>query len=148
MSDANDRQVGGDHYAGSIQHWDYVVANDLDYFQGQITKYVTRWKKKGGLQDLLKARHFLDKYIEVEQARAGSGPPPGVTGAAPPSGVSYTGPKGRPAPGDLSPHPTHTWSNEIRPSCTRCRCNRFAAGITCYSAEAVAQCPEGNKKEA
>lgn len=62
---ANDVQIGGAHYRSSIQHWDYVVANRLDYFQGQITKYVTRWREKGGLDDLRKARHFLDKYIEV-----------------------------------------------------------------------------------
>jgi len=63
---ANSKQVGGQHYKTPIQHWDYVVANDLDYFQAQITKYVTRWKKKGGMQDLQKAKHFLDKYIEVQ----------------------------------------------------------------------------------
>lgn len=62
---ANTKQVGGSHYRSDIQHWDYVVANDLDYFQGQITKYVTRWKKKNGLADLHKALHFLEKYIEL-----------------------------------------------------------------------------------
>ena len=61
---ANDRQVGGEHYRSKIQHWDYVLANDLDYFQAQITKYVTRWKNKNGLQDLEKAQHFLEKYIQ------------------------------------------------------------------------------------
>jgi hypothetical protein len=63
---ANEKQVAGEHYKSKIQHWDYVVANDLDYFQAQITKYVTRWKKKNGYQDLLKAQHFLEKYIELE----------------------------------------------------------------------------------
>jgi len=64
----NDLQVGGNHYhSGTIQHWDYVAANNLDYFQGQITKYITRWKHKGGFQDLLKARHFLDKYIDLNK---------------------------------------------------------------------------------
>lgn len=67
---ANERQVAGNHYVAPIQHWDYVVANDLDYFQGQITKYVTRWKKKNGLVDLEKAKHFLDKYIEVARKHA------------------------------------------------------------------------------
>ena len=72
---ANDRQVAGGHYRSGIQHWDYVVANDLDYFQGQITKYVTRWKKKNGITDLEKALHFLEKYIEIaKQADDGSGP--------------------------------------------------------------------------
>lgn len=66
---ANKRQVGGRHYKSYIEHWDYVAANDLDYFQGQITKYVARWKLKGGLEDLQKARHFLDKYIEIETAK-------------------------------------------------------------------------------
>lgn len=66
---ANDKQVGGEHYRSGIQHWDYVIANDLDYFQAQITKYVTRWKKKGGLRDLRKAQHFLEKYIETEEAK-------------------------------------------------------------------------------
>lgn len=67
---ANDRQVGGSHYGGGTQqHWDMVVQHELDYFQGQITKYVMRWKAKNGLQDLEKAQHFLEKYIE--EVRAG-----------------------------------------------------------------------------
>lgn len=65
---ANDTQIGGDHYKiGGEEHWDRVQRLGLDYFQGQITKYVERWKKKNGVQDLLKARHFLDKYIEIQQ---------------------------------------------------------------------------------
>ena len=67
---ANDKQVGGGHYKNAkIEHWDFVAANGLDYFQGQITKYVCRWKDKGGVEDLEKARHFLDKYIEIERNR-------------------------------------------------------------------------------
>lgn len=68
---ANDRQVAGSHYQqeGLPQHWDLVVLYNWDYFQGQITKYLMRWKDKHPtpqqkLQDLEKARHFLDKYIE------------------------------------------------------------------------------------
>lgn len=64
---ANLTQVAGDHYRSPIQHWDYVVANRLNYFEAQITKYVTRCRKKNGLQDLEKAQHFLQKYIEVMQ---------------------------------------------------------------------------------
>jgi hypothetical protein len=62
---ANERQVEGSHYKTSIEHWDWVYANNLDYFQGQITKYIFRWKKKNGLKDLQKAQHFLEKYIEL-----------------------------------------------------------------------------------
>ncbi len=71
---ANERQVGAEDHVGGgygadgvIQHWDYAASQKFDYFQGQITKYVTRWKKKGGLKDLQKAAHFLDKYIEVHE---------------------------------------------------------------------------------
>lgn len=72
QSRANDRQVGGDHYkkAGETgeEHWDRVSRLGLDYFQGCITKYVERWRDKGGVQDLEKARHYLDKYIEEVEA--------------------------------------------------------------------------------
>ena len=70
MGTANDRQVGGSHYkTGSEEHWDRVARLNLDYFQAQITKYVERWRKKNGIEDLKKARHFLDKYIEIEEAK-------------------------------------------------------------------------------
>lgn len=75
---ANERQVGGDHYKqkdGSEEHWDRVARLGLDYFQGQITKYVERCWKKNGLDDLRKARHFLDKYIELKEAEAGKAVP-------------------------------------------------------------------------
>lgn len=67
---ANSRQVGGGHYAAPIQHWDFAASQGFDYFQGQITKYVTRWRKKNGIQDLEKALHFLQKYIETEKGKA------------------------------------------------------------------------------
>jgi hypothetical protein len=69
-SDSNDKQIGGRHYHKcAIQPWDFVIANDLDYFQGSIIKYVTRWKDKGWIEDLHKAKHFLDKYIETMEAK-------------------------------------------------------------------------------
>lgn len=67
LGKANDRQYGGDHYKKkSIEPWDYVTANGLGFFEGNIVKYVTRWRDKGKLEDLDKARHYLDKLIEVE----------------------------------------------------------------------------------
>lgn len=70
---ANTRQVGGSHYkVGSLpEHWDLVVQYDWDYFQGQIIKYVMRHKKKNGVQDLQKAAHFLEKYIEEQTKLSG-----------------------------------------------------------------------------
>lgn len=62
----NMTQIGGGHYKGTTyQHWDFVIqALEGRYLEGNITKYVTRHRKKNGLQDLLKARHYLDKLIE------------------------------------------------------------------------------------
>ena len=67
MTTANETQIGGDHYKEkSIQPWDFIAANQLGYFEGNIVKYVSRWKDKGGINDLKKARHYLDKLIELE----------------------------------------------------------------------------------
>jgi Protein of unknwon function (DUF3310) len=73
VSKANQKQVGGNHYkVGGEEHWDRVARLGLDYFQGQITKYVERHKQKGGVQDLEKAKHFLEKYIEVTKEKTSS----------------------------------------------------------------------------
>ena len=64
---ANDTQVAGDHYKRqTIQPWDYIAANGLGFFEGNVVKYVSRWKTKAGVEDLRKARHYLDKLIELE----------------------------------------------------------------------------------
>jgi hypothetical protein len=67
MTKANEKQVGGKHYFSPTghQHWDMVVDHQLNYFEGQVTKYVMRARKKNGKQDLEKALHFLEKYLEV-----------------------------------------------------------------------------------
>jgi hypothetical protein len=63
---ANDVQIAGNHYSRkTIQPWDYIVANQLGYLEGNIVKYVSRYKEKGGLQDLRKAQHYIEKLIEV-----------------------------------------------------------------------------------
>ncbi len=61
---ANDRQVSGSHYQTEIQPWDFIVANNLNYLEGNIVKYVCRYKYKNGIVDLHKAQHYLDKLIE------------------------------------------------------------------------------------
>lgn len=66
MTKANDIQVAGDHYKGkAIQPWDYIISNELGYLEGNVVKYVSRWKDKGGVDDLRKAQHYLAKLIEV-----------------------------------------------------------------------------------
>lgn len=84
VSNANARQVGGQHYKiEGEQHWDRVWRlYGRGYFVGQITKYVERYHLKNGIEDLKKAQHFLEKLIELESAAAaaaedGSEPGPG-----------------------------------------------------------------------
>lgn len=70
MSTANEIQIGGDHYKEkTIQPWDFIAANQLGYFEGNIVKYVSRWRDKGGINDLKKARHYLDKLIELSETK-------------------------------------------------------------------------------
>ena len=63
-------QVGGDHYSKlAIQPVTYINANGLSYLQGNVIKYVTRYKDKNGLQDLEKAKHYIDLLIELEDKK-------------------------------------------------------------------------------
>lgn len=71
MQRANEQQVGGDHYRCKYQHWDFVMENCLNYLQGCATKYVARWRKKNGVQDLEKALHYVQKLAEVKPEQYG-----------------------------------------------------------------------------
>jgi hypothetical protein len=60
-------QVGGSHYLESdIQPIDYILANKMPFIEGNVVKYVTRWRHKGGIEDLRKAKHYLEILIEKE----------------------------------------------------------------------------------
>jgi len=60
-------QVGGDHYSKlAIQPVTYINANGLSYLQGNVIKYVTRYKDKNGVEDLEKAKHYINMLIELE----------------------------------------------------------------------------------
>ena len=66
-----DKQVGGDHYVGkAVQPWEAMEAwmpreAFIGFLEGNVIKYLARWRGKGGLQDLAKAAHYLDKLVEV-----------------------------------------------------------------------------------
>ena len=65
---ANDTQVGGSHYNkhdGEVQHWDWVIASNVPYTLGCATKYLFRWRDKNGIEDLKKARHYIQKTIDI-----------------------------------------------------------------------------------
>ena len=68
MSAALETQVGGDHYKNMpIQPVEYIHRNGLGFCEGCVIKYVSRWRSKvGSIEDLKKARHFLDLLIEME----------------------------------------------------------------------------------
>lgn len=64
---ALDVQVGGDHYKQfGIQPMEYIFANKLGFVEGCVVKYITRWRDKGGIEDLKKIQHYCQLLIENE----------------------------------------------------------------------------------
>jgi hypothetical protein len=64
---ADEKQVGGDHYkAKSIQPWEVIERNNMGFFDGNALKYIMRYKEKGGVEDLKKAIHYIEKLIEMD----------------------------------------------------------------------------------
>lgn len=62
-----DQQVGGGHYKDmTIQPVEFIHANGIGYMEGNVIKYVARWRKKNGIADLEKARHYIDLLIQLE----------------------------------------------------------------------------------
>jgi len=62
-------QVGGNHYSKlAIQPYEYSIKNDLNCYQFNVVKYVTRYKDKNGIEDLKKAIQTLEKLIEYEES--------------------------------------------------------------------------------
>lgn len=62
---AKDYQIGGSHYKNKgIQPIEYIMSNRLGFCEGNVIKYVSRWRDKNGLDDLLKAKHYLEFLIE------------------------------------------------------------------------------------
>lgn len=61
----NETQVGGDYYRSTYQPWDFTMdVFGNDFLLGSVNKYLVRWRRKNGLQDLRKALHYLYKFIE------------------------------------------------------------------------------------
>jgi Protein of unknwon function (DUF3310) len=64
---ALDTQAGGSHYKGlTIQPVEFIVRNKLDFLQGNIIKYATRHKSKGGVEDLRKVIHYAQLAMELD----------------------------------------------------------------------------------
>jgi hypothetical protein len=76
---ALDVQVAGDHYKKlAIQPVQYIHANGIGYFEGNVIKYVSRWRDKNGLADLEKAKHYIELLIELEMGPQLTKPPQGA----------------------------------------------------------------------
>ena len=68
---ALNKQVAGNHYKDlPIQPVEYIYANALGYFEGNVVKYVSRWRNKNGIADLEKAKHYIELLIELENRKA------------------------------------------------------------------------------
>lgn len=63
---ATEKQVGGTHYKTAIQPVQYIHANGLNFFEGNVIKYITRHRSKGGKVDLEKAMHYIEMLIQFE----------------------------------------------------------------------------------
>jgi len=67
---ATDTQEGGTHYKDmAIQPIQFIHANDLDFLQGNVIKYVTRHKAKNGAADIRKALHYCQLILELQYAK-------------------------------------------------------------------------------
>lgn len=63
-------QVAGNHYKDMpIQPAEYIHANAMGYLEGNVVEYISRWRKKNGMEDLYMAKHYIDLLIELEQKK-------------------------------------------------------------------------------
>lgn len=61
-------QIGGSHYKDlPIQPVEFIERNNLGFCAGNVIKYVCRYKNKNGIEDLKKAKHYLELLIEIEE---------------------------------------------------------------------------------
>lgn len=66
---ALDTQIGGQHYKDkAIQPVEFIHANHLGFCEGNVVKYISRWRQKNGIADLQKAKHYLELLIELESS--------------------------------------------------------------------------------
>ena len=62
---ASEKQVGGSHYKDmKIQPVEFIIKNELGFCEGNVVKYICRYKQKGGREDLLKVKHYVDLILE------------------------------------------------------------------------------------
>jgi UDP-3-O-acyl-N-acetylglucosamine deacetylase len=68
---ALEKQINGNHYKSlTIQPVEYIHANNIPFLEGNVIKYVTRWRNKNGIADLEKAKHYIELLIELESSHS------------------------------------------------------------------------------
>jgi hypothetical protein len=70
QGDIMSRQVGGDHYKRAHQPWEIIEEWNLNYWAGNVLKYLLRYPYKNGVEDLEKAKHYLEYLIKKEKDAA------------------------------------------------------------------------------
>ena len=64
------KQIGGNHYLKyKIQPVEFIIKNNIGFVEGNIIKYVLRFKEKGGVNDLLKAKHYIELLIDSNKSK-------------------------------------------------------------------------------
>jgi hypothetical protein len=64
------KQVGGNHYKKyKIQPIEFIIKNNIGFVEGNIIKYVLRFKEKGGVSDLEKAKHYIELLIDSSKGK-------------------------------------------------------------------------------
>jgi hypothetical protein len=56
-----------EHYKGKIEPIDLIEAQELGFHEGNVVKYVSRWRRKNGLEDLLKCKWYLERLIKIAE---------------------------------------------------------------------------------
>lgn len=67
QGDIMSRQVGGNHYKRAHQPWEIIEEWQLNYWAGNVLKYLLRYPYKNGVEDLEKAKHYLEYLIKKEK---------------------------------------------------------------------------------
>ena len=66
----SEKQVSGSHYKNyKIQPVEFIIKNNIGFVEGNIIKYILRFKEKGGVQDLLKAKHYIELLIDSSKSK-------------------------------------------------------------------------------
>tara|TARA_R100001377_G_scaffold80978_1_gene60198 strand:- start:1884 stop:2093 length:210 start_codon:yes stop_codon:yes gene_type:complete len=60
-------KINPSYYRKNIEVTDFILEYDMGFAEGNVVKYVTRYKDKNGVEDLKKARWYLNKIIEIEE---------------------------------------------------------------------------------